>query len=85
MTSRRCRTIAGRRSSKRSPRTRSSCSIPSVIALTEIGAKRTAALLEAAMAAGDEEATLSTLDDRFHRVPEDLALYVMRYLARAGE
>lgn len=56
-----------------------------MIALTEIGAKRTAALLEAAMAAGDEEATLSTLDDRFHRVPEDLALYVMRYLARAGE
>ena len=53
-----------------------------VRALTGIGAKRTAALLEAAMAPDATEAKLSTLDDRFYRVPEDLALYVMRYLGR---
>ncbi|MBI1737571.1 MAG: DUF4375 domain-containing protein [Candidatus Rokubacteria bacterium] len=49
-------------------------------ALTQVGARRTAAMLAAAMAPGVTERQLAALDDRFSRVPEDLAVYVMRHV-----
>ena len=39
-------------------------------------------MLSAAMASGVTERQLSALDDRFYRVPEDLAVYTMRHLER---
>jgi uncharacterized protein DUF4375 len=51
-------------------------------ALKQVGARRTAAMLAAAMAPGVTERRLSALDDRFYGVPEDLAVYTMRHLER---
>ena len=48
-------------------------------ALKAIGARRTAAMLEAAMKPGVTEARLSALDDRFYKVPEDLAVLAARH------
>lgn len=50
--------------------------------LREIGAKKTAAMLDAALQASSDEAALSRLDDRFYRGAEDLALLSMRALER---
>jgi hypothetical protein len=51
-------------------------------ALKRVGARRTAGMLSAAMASDVTERRLSALDDRFYRVPEDLAVYTMRHLER---
>jgi hypothetical protein len=51
-------------------------------ALKQVGARQTAGMLSAAMASGVTERQLSALDDRFYRVPEDLAVYTMRHLER---
>jgi hypothetical protein len=48
-------------------------------ALTAIGARKTAAMLEEAMAPGVSEARLSALDDRFYKVTEDLAVLAVRH------
>ncbi|HUQ74424.1 MAG TPA: DUF4375 domain-containing protein [Burkholderiales bacterium] len=50
-----------------------------VIALVAIGARKTAAMLEQALRPGVSEARLAELDDRFYRVPEDLAVLAARY------
>jgi hypothetical protein len=49
-------------------------------ALHTIGARRTARMLEAALAEPANEAVLSKLDERFYKVPEDLAVLAMRHL-----
>lgn len=51
-------------------------------ALALVGARRTAAMLAAAMAPGVTERQLAALDNRFYGVPEDLAVYTMRHLER---
>ena len=50
--------------------------------LREIGAKKTAAMLDAALQASADNAALSKLDDRFYRGGEDLALLSIRALER---
>jgi len=52
-------------------------------ALQSIGARRTAALLEAALEPKATPEELDALDRRFYREPEDLALAMMRYLGTA--
>jgi hypothetical protein len=51
-------------------------------ALKSIGARKTAAMLERAMAPGVTEAELGKLDSRFYEVPEDLAVLSVRRAAR---
>jgi hypothetical protein len=53
-------------------------------ALKTIGARKTAAMLEAAMAKGVTPARLSELDGRFYKAPEDLAVLAARH-ARLSE
>ena len=48
-------------------------------ALTAIGARKTAAMLEEAMSPRVSEARLSVLDDRFCKAPEDLAVLAVRH------
>ena len=48
-------------------------------ALKAIGARRTAAMLEAALKPGVTQAELSRLDDRFYKAPEDLAALGARH------
>ena len=48
-------------------------------ALKAIGARRTAAMLAAAMKPGVTEARLAALDERFYEVPEDLAVLAARH------
>ena len=50
--------------------------------LLEIGAKKTAAMLDEALRASADEAALSKLDDRFYRGGEDLAILSMKALER---
>jgi hypothetical protein len=50
-------------------------------ALERVGARRTAALLAAALDAEATPREWDALDRRFYRVPEDLAVLVMRYCA----
>jgi hypothetical protein len=50
-----------------------------IAALKAIGARKTAAMLEQAMAPGVSEARLSALDDRFYKAPEDLAVLAVRH------
>ena len=52
-------------------------------AIEQIGATRTAALLRAALASAADDAALQKLDDRLHRVREDLAVLAMTKLAPA--
>lgn len=54
-------------------------------ALREIGAGKTARMLERAMAPGVTEAQRAALDDRFYAVPEDLAVLTARHLGLATE
>lgn len=49
-------------------------------ALQTVGARKTAGMLETAMAPGTTPAQLSALDDRFYRVPEDLAVLTGRHV-----
>jgi hypothetical protein len=48
-------------------------------ALRAIGARKTAAMLEAALKPGVSDAELSRLDDRFYKAPEDLAVLGARH------
>ena len=50
-----------------------------VAALKAIGARKTAAMLEQAMAPGATAARLSALDGRFYKAPEDLAVLAARH------
>ncbi len=50
-------------------------------ALHEVGAKRTAVMLAVALASHADEPRLKRLDDRFYRLPEDLAALVMMHIA----
>lgn len=50
-----------------------------LLALKAIGARKTAAMLETALKPGVTEAKLSQLDDRFYKVPEDLAILAARH------
>ena len=50
-----------------------------VAALEAIGARKTAAMLKAALAPGISEAGLSALDDRFYKAPEDLTILAARH------
>lgn len=47
-------------------------------ALEHIGAKKTAALLRAALSSAADDAALQKLDDRLHRTREDLAVLAMK-------
>ena len=49
-------------------------------ALLAVGARKTAAMLELAMSPGATAERLSALDERFYRVPEDLAILTARHV-----
>jgi Domain of unknown function (DUF4375) len=54
--------------------------LATVTALKKIGAPKTAAMLASALAHPKDETRLGKLDDRFYKVPEDLAVRTMKSL-----
>jgi hypothetical protein len=54
-------------------------------ALHAVGARRTARMLEQALAPRTSATRMSTLDDRFYAVPEDLALLTGRHVGLRAE
>ena len=54
--------------------------LATVRALRKIGAPKTAAMLTSALAHPKDETRLGKLDDRFYKVPEDLAVRTMKSL-----